>query len=300
MTVAAEEIFRQPTGLLSWPSRTFAFLRRYPVIAGIILTLLAVGAAFAPFLSPYDPGKRILDDREIPPLWEGDGVVSHPLGTDHLGRDIFSRILYGARISLMVAGIAVSVGVVAGTATGLIAGYFGGWADEILMRAVDLWLALPFLLLVLVVAVSLGSSLWTVIWLLAASSWSTGARNIRGDVLSLKTLDYVALAKVSGATHLRIIMRHLLPHVMHIVIVVTTLRTGQLIIAEAGLSFLGVGVPSSTPTWGNMIAEGQQFLLTSWWIAILPGVAIFFTVTAFNFLGDWLRDHFDPRLRQIA
>ena len=300
MTVAAEEIFRQPTGLLSWPSRTFTFLKRYPVIAGIILTLLAFGAAFAPFLSPYDPGKRILDDREIPPLWAGDGVVSHPLGTDHLGRDIFSRILYGARISLMVAGIAVSVGVVAGTATGLIAGYFGGWADEILMRAVDLWLALPFLLLVLVVAVSLGSSLSTVIWLLAVSSWSTGARNIRGDVLSLKTLDYVALAKVSGATHLRIIMRHLLPHVMHIVIVVTTLRTGQLIIAEAGLSFLGVGVPSSTPTWGNMIAEGQQFLLTSWWIAILPGVAIFFTVTAFNFLGDWLRDHFDPRLRQIA
>ena len=300
MTVAAEEIFRQPTGLLSWPFRTFAFLRRYPVIAGIILTLLAVGAVFAPFLSPYDPGKRILDDREIPPLWAGDGMVSHPLGTDHLGRDIFSRILYGARISLMVAGIAVSVGVVAGTATGLIAGYFGGWADEILMRAVDLWLALPFLLLVLVVAVSLGSSLSTVIWLLAVSSWSTGARNIRGDVLSLKTLDYVALAKVSGATHLRIIMRHLLPHVMHIVIVVTTLRTGQLIIAEAGLSFLGVGVPSSTPTWGNMIAEGQQFLLTSWWIAILPGVAIFFTVTAFNFLGDWLRDHFDPRLRQIA
>ena len=164
MVVAAEEILRQPTGLLSWPSRTFTFIRRYPVIAAIILTLLVVGAAFAPFLSPHDPGQRILDDRDIPPLWVGDGMVSHPLGTDHLGRDIFSRILYGARISLMVAGIAVSVGVVAGTATGLIAGYFGGWADEILMRAVDLWLALPFLLLVLVVAVSLGSSLTTVIW----------------------------------------------------------------------------------------------------------------------------------------
>ena len=275
-------------------------MRRYPVIATIILVLLATGAVFAPLLSPYEPGKRILDDREIPPIWASDGVASHPLGTDHLGRDIFSRILYGARISLMVAGIAVSVGVIAGTATGLIAGYFGGWVDEILMRAVDLWLALPFLLLVLVVAVSLGSSLSTVIWLLAVSSWSTGARNIRGDVLSLKTLDYVALAKVSGANHVRIILRHLLPHVLHIVIVVTTLRTGQLIIAEAGLSFLGVGVPASTPTWGNMIAEGQQFLLTSWWIAILPGIAIFFTVMAFNFLGDWLRDHFDPRLRQVA
>ncbi len=299
MVVAADTL-RQPSGVFSWPFRTLTFMRRYPVIATVILVLLATGAVFAPFLSPYDPGKRILDDREIPPIWNSEGVASHPLGTDHLGRDIFSRILYGARISLMVAGIAVSVGVIAGTTTGLIAGYFGGWMDEVLMRAVDLWLALPFLLLVLVVAVSLGSSLPTVIWLLAVSSWSTGARNIRGEVLSLKTLDYVALAKVSGATHLRIILRHLLPHVLHIVIVVTTLRTGQLIIAEAGLSFLGVGVPASTPTWGNMIAEGQQFLLTSWWIAILPGVAIFFTVMAFNFLGDWLRDHFDPRLRQVA
>ena len=299
MVVAADTL-RQPSGPFSWPYKTFTFMRRYPVIATVILVLLATGAVFAPFLSPYDPGKRILDDRDIPPMWASDGVASHPLGTDHLGRDIFSRILYGARISLMVAGIAVSVGVIAGTATGLIAGYFGGWVDEVLMRAVDLWLALPFLLLVLVVAVSLGSSLPTVIWLLAVSSWSTGARNIRGDVLSLKTLDYVALAKVSGATHMRIILRHLLPHVLHIVIVVTTLRTGQLIIAEAGLSFLGVGVPASTPTWGNMIAEGQRFLLTSWWIAILPGVAIFFTVMAFNFLGDWLRDHFDPRLRQVA
>ncbi len=298
--VVAVETLRQPSGVFSWPYKTFTFMRRYPVIATVILVLLGTGAAFAPFLSPYDPGKRILDDREIPPIWAANGVASHPLGTDHLGRDIFSRILYGARISLMVAGIAVSVGVIAGTATGLIAGYFGGWVDEILMRAVDLWLALPFLLLVLVVAVSLGSSLSTVIWLLAVSSWSTGARNIRGDVLSLKTLDYVALAKVSGANHVRIILRHLLPHVLHIVIVVTTLRTGQLIIAEAGLSFLGVGVPSSTPTWGNMISEGQQFLLTSWWIAILPGVAIFLTVLAFNFLGDWLRDHFDPRLRQVA
>ncbi len=290
----------QPSGIFSWPVRAFNFTRRYPIIAGIILTLLAVGAIFAPFLTPYDPGKRILDDREIPPVWLTGGSFDHPLGTDHLGRDIFSRVLHGARISLMVAGIAVAVGVVAGTATGLIAGYFGGWADEILMRAVDLWLALPFLLLVLVVAVSLGSSLLTVIWLLAVSSWSTGARNIRGDVLTIKTRDYVAISKVAGANHWRIIIRHILPQVVHIVIVITTLRTGQLIIAEAGLSFLGVGVPSSTPTWGIMIAEGQRFLLTSWWIAILPGLAIFFTVMAFNFLGDWLRDYFDPVLRQIG
>ncbi len=148
-------------------------------------------------------------------------------------------------------------------------------------------------------AVTTDPSVLIVIALLALSSWSTGARNIRGEVLSLKTLEYVDLAKVAGANHWRIVVRHLLPQVFHIVIVITTLRTGQLIIAEAGLSFLGVGVPSSIPTWGIMISEGQRYLLTSWWIAILPGVAIFLTVMAFNFLGDWMRDHFDPRLRQI-
>ena len=198
----------------------------------------------------------------------------------------------------MVAGIAVTVGLVAGTASGLVAGYFGGIVDEIIMRLVDLWSALPFLLIVLVVAVTIGPSLINVIWLLAVSSWSAGARNIRGEVLSIKTLDYVALARVGGASNSRIIFRHILPQVVHIVIVITTLRTGSLIVAEAGLSFLGVGVPSSTPTWGIMIAEGRQFLITSWWQAILPGVAIFMTVMAFNFLGDWMRDRFDPRLRQ--
>ena len=289
-----------PVRFLFWPFRAFRFAQRYPILAGLILTLLAVGAIFSSYLSPYDPGKRVLRDREKPPFWVVEGTFEHPLGTDHLGRDVFSRILYGARISLMVAGVAVAIGVLAGTATGLIAGYFGGWVDEILMRAVDLWLALPFLLLVLVVAVTTDPSVVIVIALLAVSSWSTGARNIRGEVLSLKTLEYVDLARVAGANHWRIVVRHLLPQVFHIVIVITTLRTGQLIIAEAGLSFLGVGVPSSIPTWGIMISEGQRYLLTSWWIAILPGVAIFLTVMAFNFLGDWMRDHFDPRLRQVG
>ena len=294
-----EQTYRRVGSVLRWPGAAFTLTRRYPIIPGVVLVLLAIGAIFASYISPYDPGRRVLADREIPPVWFSDGTADHPLGTDHLGRDVLARILYGSRISLMVAGIAVSVGLVLGTVTGLLAGYFGGWTDEILMRAVDLWYAVPFLLLVLVVAVSLGSSLFTVIWLLTISSWSSGARNIRGEVLTLKTLDYIALARVAGANNARIMFRHILPQVVHIVIVITTLRTGQLIIAEAGLSFLGVGVPSSTPTWGIMISEGRQFLMTSWWIAILPGVAIFLVVMSFNFVGDWLRDRWDPRLRQV-
>jgi len=285
---------------LSACKRTFDFFRRWPVIPGVIIGCLAAGAIFAGSLTPYDPKRGDLDARNMPPVWVSDGEWAHPLGTDRVGRDMFSRLLYGARISLMVAGVAVSVGTITGTAAGLVAGYFGGLVDETLMRLVDLWSALPFLLIALILAVSVGPSLWMVIGLLAFSSWSAGARNIRGDVLSLKTRDYVALAKVSGASAPRIMYRHLLPQVTHIAIVITTLRIGSLIIAEAGLSFLGVGVPASVPTWGIMIAEGRQYLLTTWWIAILPGMAIFATVTAFNFLGDWTRDRLDPRLRQLV
>ena len=280
--------------------RTFVFLRRWPVIPIFIIACLAIGAIFAGFLSPHDPKKGDLGGRNLPPGWVTNGEWTHPLGTDRIGRDMFSRLLYGARISLMVASVAVTVGTVAGTVAGLVAGYFGGLVDETLMRLVDLWSALPFLLIALIVAVSVGPSLWMVIGLLAFSSWSAGARNIRGDVLSLKTRDYVALAKIAGASHSRIMFRHLLPQVTHVVIVITTLRIGSLIIAEAGLSFLGVGVPASVPTWGIMIAEGRQYLLTTWWIAVFPGMAIFVTVMAFNFLGDWLRDRLDPRLRQLA
>lgn len=290
-------VTRSPLGA---GKRTFDFLRRWPVIPALIIGCLAAGAIFAGLLTPYDPKRGDLDARSTPPAWISDGEWSHPLGTDRIGRDMFSRLLYGARISLMVAGVAVSVGTIAGTVAGLVAGYFGGLVDETLMRLVDLWSALPFLLIALIVAVSVGPSLWMVIGLLALSSWSAGARNVRGDVLSLKTRDYVALAKVAGASHTRIMYRHLLPQVFHVVIVITTLRIGSLIIAEAGLSFLGVGVPASVPTWGIMIAEGRQYLLTAWWIAIIPGMAIFATVTAFNFLGDWARDRLDPRLRQLV
>lgn len=273
--------------------------RRYPVVPGLVLVLLVISAVFAPLLSPSDPGKRDLRQQDIPPAWMDGGSSKNPLGTDSQGRDVLSRVLHGARISLLVSLVAVTVGLFAGTTSGVIAGYFGGLADEVIMRLVDLWSAIPFLLLALVVAVTIGPSLYTVIWLLALSGWSAGARNIRGEVLTIKTREYIAFARITGASDRRIMFRHVLPQVFHVVLVITTLRTGGLIIAEAGLSFLGVGVPASTPTWGVMIGEGQRFLLTNWWQSIFPGIAILLTVMSMNFVGDWLRDYFDPRLRQI-
>jgi peptide/nickel transport system permease protein len=281
------------------PSQFIRFMKRWPVIPAAIMFVIVFGAVFAPLLAPYEPQKGDLRARNIPPVWLDGGDSAHWLGTDNLGRDMYSRMLYGARISLFVAAVAVIFGLIAGTTTGIVAGYYGGMVDEILMRLVDLWSSLPFLLIALIVAVSVGPSLGMVIALLAVSSWSAGSRNIRAEVLSLRGREYVQMSQVMNASDFRIIVRHLLPNVMHVVIVITTLRTGSMIIAEAGLSFLGVGVPASVPTWGLMIAQGQKFLTSTWWMSIMPGVAIFLIVLSFNFLGDWLRDRFDPRLNQL-
>ena len=281
------------------PMQVFRFTKRWPIIPAVIMFLIVFGAVFAPVIAPFEPQKGDLRARNIPPVWLDGGDSTHWLGTDNLGRDVYSRMLYGARISLFVAAVAVAFGLVMGTLSGVVAGYYGGMVDEVLMRLVDLWSSLPFLLIALIVAISVGPSLGMVIALLAVSSWSAGSRNIRGEVLSLRNREYVQMARVMNASDIRIILRHLLPNVMHVVIVITTLRTGSMIIAEAGLSFLGVGVPASVPTWGLMIAQGQKFLTTTWWMSIAPGVAIFLIVLSFNFLGDWLRDRFDPRLNQL-
>ncbi len=299
MNRAATQGFGTARIVLSWPGKGFEFLRRWPVIPAVILITVGLSAVFAPAIATDDPNQQNLRNQFVPPFWTAEGTLDHPFGTDKLGRDIYSRLLYGSRISLMVAFIAVGFGMVVGTASGMVAGYFGGIVDEIIMRLVDLWSALPFILVAMVVFVTIGGSLTTVIWLLALNSWSAGARNVRGDVLSLKTRDYVSLARVAGASHWRILYRHLWPQVTHIVLVITSMRVGGLIIAEAGLSFLGIGVPSDRTTWGILISEGQVYLLTAWWISVIPGMAIFLVVAAFNFLGDWMRDRFDPRLRQI-
>ena len=276
----------------------FHWFREWPVVPGVIILTLVVFALFAPLLAPHDPTIGSLRERNTPPAWQSEGSRDHPLGTDALGRDVLSRIIFGSRISLMVAAIVLTGGAVGGTALGLIAGWFGGQVDEIAMRFVDFTLAMPFILVAFVVVIVLGQSLEVVIFLLVIFSWNSFARQVRAETLKLKTMDYVALAHVAGASTTRIILRHLLPGVMSTITVLITLRVGTLILTESVLSYLGVGIPPPTPAWGLMVAEGRDYVNTAWWITVFPGVAIFLTVLAFNFLGDWMRDRLDPRLRQ--
>ena len=280
-------------------SRAYQFIRRWPVIPITLVVLLLLCAAFAGLLAPHDPERGDLRERNVPPLWSAEGDTKHILGTDPQGRDILSRIIFGARISLIIAAVVLCSGGVGGTLLGLIAGYAGGIVDELIMRFVDITLAVPFILVAMVVVIVAGQSFTIIVILLVAFSWNAFARQVRAETLQLKTADYVALATVAGASTWRILYRHILPGVSSTLLVIATLRVGQLILTESILSFLGVGIPPPTPAWGVMIADGRSYLSTAWWVAFFPGMAIFLTVLAFNFLGDWLRDWFDPRLRQI-
>tara|TARA_Y100001936_G_scaffold249980_1_gene301614 strand:- start:14451 stop:15257 length:807 start_codon:yes stop_codon:yes gene_type:complete len=264
-------------------------------------------AVFAPIISPMGPKEINLRGRAAPPIWEKEWYDANPknektylLGADHVGRDVLTRMFYGARISLAVAVISLTAGVVIGSAIGLVSGYYGGFIDEFSMRAVDVWNALPFLLIAILAAVTFGQEVWIVMVLLALVAWAGNVRNVRAEVLTLKTRDYVALAKIAGASDFRILMRHIFPGVVNTIVVLATLRVGGLILAEASLSFLGAGIPAQTPTWGNMISEGREWLSTAWWIAMFPGIAILLVVMSVNFFGDWLRDRWDPRLRQLS
>ncbi len=281
------------------PARAWRIIRRYPVIPVAIVILLSVIAIFANFISPKHQLESNLAAVKKPPAWVEGGGVEYFLGADHIGRDILSRVIHGSRISLMVAGIVLSAGAVIGTSLGILAGLSGGFWDEFIMRLVDLTYAVPFLLVALVTAVVFGPSLGLVLILLSLFSWPGFARQTRGLTLQLKTMDYVATARIAGSSSLRISYRHILPGVINIVMVLATLQVGGLILTESVLSFLGIGIPAPQPAWGSMVADGREFIGTAWWISVMPGFAIFLTVFAFNFLGDWLRDYFDPRLRQL-
>ena len=251
-----------------------------------------------------DPDAQLGD--QVAVVLQKGGSSAHWLGTDEVGWDILSRLIHAARVTLLVAAISLLSGLVVGTGLGLIAGYadqisprFGRHLDEIIMRLVDIWLGVPFLIVALAVVIVLGQSFAVLYGLLALLAWTPFVRNVRAEVLTLKERDYVALAKVAGAGTFRILTTHILPGVTNTVIVIATLRVGQLILAEAILSFLGAGVPPPKPSWGAMIADGRTYLADAWWLAFFPGVCIFLVVMALNFLGDWARDHFDPRLRQL-
>src|SRR5919109_1393644 len=265
-------------------------------LAVILCTALA--AVFAPELSPTDPIKNNLLERLTPPMWSVGGTSSYPLGTDTLGRDVLSRLLYGARISLLVGVSAVAMSSVLGVSLGLIAGYYGGWLDDVLMRLGDIQLAFPILVLAIAVLAVLGASLGNVILVLGISGWITFARLARGETLSLKEREFVEAARAIGLSDRGILWQHILPNVLSSITVVATFSVARVIIAEASLSFLGLGVPPPTPSWGAMLDEGRNYITTAWWLALFPGLAILTLVLGINLVGDWVRDLLDPRMER--
>ena len=224
---------------------------------------------------------------------------NHVLGGDHIGRDLLSRVIHGARVTLTVSLIALVSGLLVGVAMGLVAGYFGGFIDEVIMRVTDIWLGIPFILLAIVVVIAVGQTFVILLMLLALTVWATFVRNVRGEVLTIKERDYVSLARVAGASMFRMIIWHILPGVVNTIIVLATLRVGQVILTESILSFLGAGIPPPTPAWGAMVSDGRLYINDAWWISFFPGLCIFLLVLSLNFFGDWLRDRLDPRLRQL-
>jgi ABC-type dipeptide/oligopeptide/nickel transport system permease subunit len=265
------------------------------VLGGVIL-LVVVGAAIAaPWIAPHDPAKQSLIRRFTPPVWAPGGNTSYLLGTDQVGRDIFSRMIHGARISLVVGMAAVVVSVVVGVGLGLLSGYLGGRVDTVIMTVVDVTLSFPQLLLALAFVAALGPSLVTIIVVLGLTGWERYARVVRAEVLALREKDFVEAARAMGVGATRTLVRHVLPNTFSSIIVLSTLQVAQAILQEAALSFLGVGSGRTYPTWGQMIALGRDFVSVAWWLPTFPGLAILLTVLAINLVGDRLRDALDPR-----
>lgn len=264
---------------------------------GLALILAAaVCAAFPQALAPFDPARQDTSQRLRPPGWRDAAGRPHPLGTDQLGRDILSRVVHGARVSLLIAGVAVAIAATLGLALGLSAGYFRGWLDDLVMRAADVLLALPFILLAIALVAVLGPSVGTIIAVLGTTGWVSTARVARAQALSLRTRDFVAAARALGSGHARILARHLLPNALAPATVIAALEVGRMILLESALSFLSLGAPPPTPTWGGMLADGRVYLSSAWWLATFPGLAILLTVLGINLVGDWLRETLDPKL----
>lgn len=288
----------------AWPGSTARLaravhkqgVRLFPVV---LLGLFLLAGLLAPLLAPHAPTTTSLRLKRTPPVWVAGGHTAYPLGTDHLGRDILSRLLYGARISLLVSVVGIGIGGVIGTGLGLLAGYHGGWVDSVIMRVTDMTLAIHTYLVAIVLAVVWGPSLTNVVVVVAFLLWGQYARQARGEVLSVKARDFVAAARAVGCPSGRLMLRHILPNILNSLIVLSTLQVGRIIVLEAALSFLGAGIPPPTPSWGVMVADGRAVLASAWWISTFPGVAILLVVLSVNLVGDTLRDLLDPRLRQM-
>src|SRR3981189_3493842 len=285
--------------VLAFPGRLASFRREgWPM--GPITILAALLAIFADVIAPHDPQVGLLGERFRPPAWQAGGSTAHLLGTDHVGRDVLSRLIFGPGISMTVGFTAVIFAGVVGTTLGILAGYLGGWVDQVIMRVTDAWLALPALVFAIFLATMLGASMWNIIIILGLFYWPRYARVIRGEVLSLREREFVKLAEIAGGSRSRVILRHILPNVMNSTMVLASLTIGVVIIAEASLSFLGVGVPPPQPAWGSMLADGRSMLMVGdWWLTIFPGVCIMLVVLATQLMGDWLRIRLDPQLRNL-
>jgi len=275
-------------------------LWRYPVFSFAVILIFIFLAFFGESLAPYPPNETRLSQKLLPPFWQEGGSMVHPMGTDMLGRDMLSRIMAGARVSFIVAVLALTVGGLAGSALGIIAGYYGGKVDAFLMRAADATLAFPIILLAMLLVIILGPSIQNVVVSLGITLWARYAVVIRGEVLSLKSRDFIALARVAGASNLRIMFLHLFLNIRNTLIVMLTLQVGWVIIVEASLSFIGAGIPGPSPVWGSMIAGGREYISLAWWIPFFPGFCVAAVCLSFNMAGDWLRETLDPKIRQIS
>jgi peptide/nickel transport system permease protein len=269
---------------------------RLALAGGVVLTLVVLMGVAAPILAPQDPAEQNILERLKPPGFKDAMGRRHYLGTDQLGRDILSRLMYGARISLVVGIAAVVIGGTLGLGLGLVSGYYGGWVDDAIMRLADIQLAFPAILLYIAVLAVLGPGLFKVIAILGVTGWVTYGRVARGQVLSVREQEYVQAGRAIGARETRILLRHVLPNIFSAIIVVGSFAVASNIIAEASLSFLGLGVPPSVPAWGSMLAEARDYVRDAWWPVTFPGLAIMLTVLSINAMGDWLRDFLDPRL----
>jgi len=294
-----------PVETYDFPTRAssrFDFLRLkdFPLIPALILGCIALVAIFANVLAPHNPEIGSLTARFKPPFWQTGGSTKYLLGTDQLGRDVLSRLIFGARVSMVVGFTAVIFAGTVGTTLGIISGYLGGWVDQVIMRITDTWLALPGLMFAIFLAAIVGPSMWNIVIILGLVYWTRYARVIRGEVLSLKEREFVRLAIVAGCSKWTIMYRHILPNVINSAIVIGTLMLSVVIITEASLSFLGIGVPPPKPAWGLMLSDGKQSLMVGrWWLSVLPGLCIMLMVLSANILGDWLRVKLDPQLRQL-
>lgn len=271
---------------------------RFVLPAAIALIVITV-AVTAPWIAPRSYYEMTLPHKLRPPFWQQGGSLKYPLGTDSLGRDILSRMIGGARISLVASMLSILIGAVVGISIGVFSAYRGGVVDAVLMRVCDGFLSFPMILLALILAIATGPSMRTVVLAIGLVVWARYARVIRGEALSLKERDFVAYARMVRCSELRVLMRHLLPNLMGSILVLATLQVGWAIVVEASLSFIGAGIPPPQPSWGSMVAAGREYIGMAWWLTFFPGMAIAITVLSFNFLGDWLRDHLDPKLREV-